>query len=1139
MSKNKNLILLKDYVNEHILLEQFGELYGCSEGYGYNPFTKECYPIPSDMDPANYKSLAPPKVVKRKSTTGGGTGLPSIGDVKEVLVNVKRLAETPIESSKACFNQHPIASWLGVYTGVGAPGLAPLLRGTGKTLKIASKVVPGGRAGMAIAGLSALVYFGARYFASKQDGIMGGVDIVGDAAQGLVQGSKSLVAGVESLTKNAESIAQQAGKVFDPSSPEGKASAVTSPSCFLLIMAGTFAIRKTGGAILKPISVATIRKSNDFLAYAGKTMSTALLRKSRYMGDSASSAYIALKSSNLLPTSAGKIEMIADGSRSILKVSGAEDIIKIDASKLSAELQKKLSKRIQDGQLIIDTKQVNKELLDISDDVAKSAQKTMEREASDSIRRGSTISDLKKIQKIMARGGDLSSAALRSRYFSSSSEVLVDLVEKQKSNLIKLHKDALELKKLKPSIDPKKLANAHKDIIAGSTPTSVAKDFGISAEYLRKFKTYSSNQTEVLSKFELVREVMEKDAKFTKFYSSDASSTSLKKWFQTPAGANARTGTQKAVATIKDLLPTMEDVWASTGFLKTMKYFAYTAFLGGAIYKGPKLLSGFEKDISLPSLDRSAKVFFQETVAKDYESYFTEPSSDMKINTNKLLGDFQTHYLKTLDKTNNKQVIAAGALKDLVNSSRDNKDVDAHFNRKTARGDWKDLYRDFISFLAGQASPEEEEEEKKGETDMFGNPVVAKKSQKAPQNTGDARKEFPIVNGENWVKPMTTEWKATNTHFNQGRGKGAKHYAIDIGFSEPIGAAVFSAAPGTVTRVVDKYFENSLKAYAKFINNRIDSGEIFDDLKNALSWGAGRYKGSPKGDGMARKANLLGKQGIPKAPVDGEWESFRDWSRKSLPRYGRGKSTVENKTIGALLLRYHNTKGMYKPQVGTGGKSVTIVTDPDQNGHQFTTYYGHLDNVATSKGQTVDAGSQIGGMGRTSIFDDKHLHFAVRGVSGQNYTFSKHKARDRIGRTVIDPEAVIPSLSRNGDGIYDTRVVGEGYTIQQKEVKIMNKLDIRQLVAEILNENSGQGYAQYPYGSSVNDEEEPKEDYTEEWKALSMEVIRDQTRETAIRIAKILVKDLELFEDVLDLAGQNQSIGTEILSKLKQAKENV
>ena len=101
----------------------------------------------------------------------------------------------------------------------------------------------------------------------------------------------------------------------------------------------------------------------------------------------------------------------------------------------------------------------------------------------------------------------------------------------------------------------------------------------------------------------------------------------------------------------------------------------------------------------------------------------------------------------------------------------------------------------------------------------------------------------------------------------------------------------------------------------------------------------------------------------------------------------------------------------------------------------------------------------------------------------------------------------------------------------------MNKLDIKQLVAEILNENSGQGYAQYPYGSSVREEEEPREDYVEEWKALSVEVIRDESRETAIAIAKILVKDLELFEDVLDLAGQNQSVGTEILTKLKQIKE--
>ena len=107
----------------------------------------------------------------------------------------------------------------------------------------------------------------------------------------------------------------------------------------------------------------------------------------------------------------------------------------------------------------------------------------------------------------------------------------------------------------------------------------------------------------------------------------------------------------------------------------------------------------------------------------------------------------------------------------------------------------------------------------------------------------------------------------------------------------------------------------------------------------------------------------------------------------------------------------------------------------------------------------------------------------------------------------------------------------------KKGIKIMTESNIKELVKELFKENSGQGYSKYPYGSSVRDQEEPKEDYIEEWKALSVEIIRDETRGTAIEIAKILVQDLELFEDVLDLAGQNQSIGTEILAKLKQIKE--
>lgn len=107
--------------------------------------------------------------------------------------------------------------------------------------------------------------------------------------------------------------------------------------------------------------------------------------------------------------------------------------------------------------------------------------------------------------------------------------------------------------------------------------------------------------------------------------------------------------------------------------------------------------------------------------------------------------------------------------------------------------------------------------------------------------------------------------------------------------------------------------------------------------------------------------------------------------------------------------------------------------------------------------------------------------------------------------------------------------------ITQKEVKQMSKKQITKLVTEMLNENSGQGYSNYPYGNMHN-EQEPTEDYVKEWKALSVELIRDESRTTAVEIAKILIKDLELFEDVLDLAGQNQSVGTEILDKLKKVK---
>lgn len=118
---------------------------------------------------------------------------------------------------------------------------------------------------------------------------------------------------------------------------------------------------------------------------------------------------------------------------------------------------------------------------------------------------------------------------------------------------------------------------------------------------------------------------------------------------------------------------------------------------------------------------------------------------------------------------------------------------------------------------------------------------------------------------------------------------------------------------------------------------------------------------------------------------------------------------------------------------------------------------------------------------------------------------------------------------------------------ESKEVLIMNKKDIKQLVAEFLNENTGMGYGKYPYHASEHSEAEPDQDYMIEWSALIDDACGPRKKnidgdpktveDAAVEIAKILVKDSDLFRDVLEMCGSNKSVGTEILRQIKAVKE--
>ncbi len=97
---------------------------------------------------------------------------------------------------------------------------------------------------------------------------------------------------------------------------------------------------------------------------------------------------------------------------------------------------------------------------------------------------------------------------------------------------------------------------------------------------------------------------------------------------------------------------------------------------------------------------------------------------------------------------------------------------------------------------------------------------------------------------------------------------------------------------------------------------------------------------------------------------------------------------------------------------------------------------------------------------------------------------------------------------------------------------------LTEMVRETIKEYRAlDNYNQYPYHSGIGTDEEPAADFMEDWKDFELSLVRDESRGTAIELAKILVKDLELFGDVVDLVGKNQSVSTEILKKIRNNQE--
>ncbi|MBL97553.1 MAG: hypothetical protein CMF52_07030 [Legionellales bacterium] len=97
---------------------------------------------------------------------------------------------------------------------------------------------------------------------------------------------------------------------------------------------------------------------------------------------------------------------------------------------------------------------------------------------------------------------------------------------------------------------------------------------------------------------------------------------------------------------------------------------------------------------------------------------------------------------------------------------------------------------------------------------------------------------------------------------------------------------------------------------------------------------------------------------------------------------------------------------------------------------------------------------------------------------------------------------------------------------------------LRELVKQQLNEGKNENYSSWPYVSGGGDDMmEPTQDYMELWKSFSREIFDDKSRDKSVALAKILIKNLDLFDEALELIGKNQSVGEQIMSLFQDSYE--
>lgn len=746
---NKNFSILRDLVTENFILEQNSSLYGCQNGYGHNPFTDSCYPLPNNIGPI--AGLGGPKL--RKKAPGRAkpaVDKPAAGfsgnEIKALAIAGTDFWGDPAKNFEKCARQYPISSLAGLITGNQAAKFG-FIRGSIKMSMLATK---------------------ATVKATKATGLFGGLAILGTI--GYLYSKDDMADSIEAVnyvTKTWNAVKDFLKSEWFDITYEGQV-------CMGNVFLASYMLSK-GGRYIGKMGMSKISKTLEFRKETKSLLGRAAVKQFNKGKPTDATLWIALKQRNLLPEELSSISFNQNGVITIPK----GQTIRIPASKLNKKMKNLFKDFIKDGQVVLDTEKAARQLADASGEIINITAKTYWTQAKNSLKNSKILDDLRKVVSIVGKGGTLDRKKLINSYLKETANVLESLVASSKSQIDELYETGLKLKRTEPNIPDAQLKRARELVIRGDNASTIAIDVlkleGNAAkkmtDYLQLYKRHSELELELAKKFSSVRSFMEQEAYFSKLYGKNINFKNITK---SGEGFASQKKITSSLEKLKFESRRFRELVAGTNIGKTFpKYLDALVFFTlpmGALYVGKVLVPLWREELSLPFVYKAAENFFEQKVTDEYmESIKVNPRS-VDLNLEKLFNDFADYYESIVKPgPNNDPIKSKELVREFCSKAPKDQDVVKHLDNSLTK---EDLKEKFLTLIVGQFKGKE------GEVPELEQDAVV---QTVDLEENTKTKEVSIMNKKT-LKQLVAEVLNENT--GQGYGKYPYH-AEEYSENEP------------------------------------------------------------------------------------------------------------------------------------------------------------------------------------------------------------------------------------------------------------------------------------------------------------------------------------------------------------------